>query len=265
MTSIDLNCDLGESFGAWRMGDDAAVMPWITSANIACGFHAGDFSTMHKTVHLAMRHGVAIGAHVSLPDLQGFGRREMRLAPAEAHALTLYQIGALAAFARAAGTRLAHVKPHGALYNQAAKDAALAEAIARAVHDFDPTLILVGLAGSALPRAGAALGLAVAHEAFADRRYAADGSLLPRGEPGAVIDDAETAVAQAVQIATMGKVDVAGGGTVALAANTICVHGDRPEAATFARRLRQALTAAGVRVAAPARADAGRDCREAVE
>src|SRR5689334_23807693 len=164
--AIDLNCDMGESFGAWRMGQDAEVMPWITSANIACGFHAGDFSTMQQTVALAKQHGVAIGAHVSLPDLQGFGRREMKISPNEAHALTLYQVGALAAFARAAGTRVAHVKPHGALYNMAAKDRPLADAIARAVRDFDADLILLGLANSELPRAGQALGLRVAHEAF---------------------------------------------------------------------------------------------------
>jgi UPF0271 protein len=163
MTRIDLNCDIGESFGAWSMGNDAGVMPWITSANIACGFHAGDFSTMQQTVLLAKQHGVAIGAHVSLPDLQGFGRREMKIPPNDAYALTLYQIGALSAFARAAGTRVAHVKPHGALYNMAAKDVALADAIARAARDFDAEIVLVGLAGSELPKAGAALGLVVAH------------------------------------------------------------------------------------------------------
>jgi UPF0271 protein len=254
MNRIDLNCDMGESFGVWTLGDDAGVMPWITSANIACGFHAGDFSTMRQTVLLAKAHGVAIGAHVSLPDLQGFGRRAMKVSPDEAHALTLYQIGALAAFARAAGLRVAHVKPHGALYNMAAKDAALAGAIARAVRDFDAQLILVGLANSELPRAGAALGLAVAHEAFADRRYEADGSLTPRGTQGAVIDDVDAAVAQAVTIATQGKVDIRSGGTLALRADTICVHGDRPDAALFARRLHEALESAGVAIANSMRA-----------
>jgi UPF0271 protein len=248
--AIDLNCDMGESYGAWNMGQDALVMPWITSANIACGFHAGDFSTMRQTVLLAKAHNVAIGAHVSLPDIQGFGRRELRVTADEAHALTLYQIGALAAFARAAGTRVGHVKPHGALYNMAAKDTALAGAIARAVHDFDPELILVGLAGSALPQAGASAGLRVAHEAFADRRYAAHGSLIPRHEEGAVIGDIETAVAQAVKIATKGKVDIATGGTLQLRADTICVHGDRADAAQFAQRLRMALEAAGLDVRA---------------
>ena len=241
-SAIDLNCDMGESFGAWRMGQDAEVMPWITSANIACGFHAGDFSTMEQTVLLAKAHGVAIGAHVSLPDLQGFGRRELRVTPDEAYAMTLYQIGALVAFAKAADTRVAHVKPHGALYNMAAKDAALADAIARAVRDFDKDLILVGLAGSKLPAAGAALGLRVAHEAFADRRYEADGSLTPRREAGAVIHDLDAAVAQAVQIATKGEVETRDGKIIDVRADTICVHGDRNDAAMFARRLREALT-----------------------
>ena len=249
MTSIDLNCDMGESFGAWRMDQDAAVMPWITSANIACGFHAGDFATMRDTVALALRHGVAIGAHVSLPDLQGFGRREMQLTPAEAHALTLYQLGALEAFVRAAGTRLGHVKPHGALYNMAARDAALATAIAQAVRAFDADLVLVGLAGSALPAAGVACGLVVAHEAFADRRYETDGSLTPRREADAVIHEVDGAVAQAVRIAVERTVATRGGGARALDADTICVHGDRADAATFAQRLRQALEAAGVVVA----------------
>ncbi|HET7777552.1 MAG TPA: 5-oxoprolinase subunit PxpA [Rudaea sp.] len=243
--AIDLNCDMGESFGAWRMGQDAEVMPWITSANIACGFHAGDFSTMHQTVLLAKKHGVAIGAHVSLPDLQGFGRRELRVTPDEAYAITLYQIGALAAFASAAGTRVAHVKPHGALYNMAAKDAALATAIARATRDFAADLILVGLAGSELPRAGAAIGLRVAHEAFADRRYEADGSLTPRREPGAVIHDIETSVAQAMRIATKGNVETRDGTIIGVRADTICVHGDRDDASVFARRLREGLADAG--------------------
>jgi UPF0271 protein len=240
---------MGESFGAWRMGQDAEVMPWITSANIACGFHAGDFSTMQQTVLLAKQHGAAIGAHVSLPDLQGFGRRELRVTPDEAYAMTLYQIGALAAFTRAASTRVAHVKPHGALYNMAAKDSALADAIARAVRDFDKELILVGLAGSKLPAAGVAIGLQVAHEAFADRRYEADGALTPRREVGAVIHDIGAAVAQAIQIATQAKVETRGGKVIDALADTICVHGDRADAALFARSLREALEASGIFVA----------------
>ncbi len=244
--NIDLNCDMGESFGAWVMGDDAGVMPWVSSANVACGFHAGDFMTMQRTVALAAEHGVAIGAHVALPDLQGFGRREMMLSPDECHGATLYQIGALAAIVRAQGQRLHHVKPHGALYNMAAKDAKLAEAIAHAVRDFDPQLILIGLAGSALPHAGAQLGLTVAHEAFADRRYREDGSLAPRREADAVIHDVDVAVAQAVQIATRGNATTREGDAVAIRADTMCVHGDRADAALFAQRLHAALQRAGV-------------------
>ena len=247
---IDLNSDIGESFGAWTMGDDAGVLAHVTSANIACGFHAGDPDTMRRTVALAAQHGVAIGAHVSLPDLQGFGRREMRVGADETYAMTLYQIGALAAFARAAGIRLHHVKPHGALYNMAARDAALAEAIAHAVRDFDPQLILVGLAGSESTRAGERAGLKVAHEAFADRRYQADGSLTPRREAGAVIDDVDAAVAQALAITTRGEVVARDGRTIRLRADTICVHGDRPNAALFARKLREALETANVSVRA---------------
>lgn len=248
---IDLNSDIGESFGAWSMGDDAGVLAQVSSANIACGFHAGDPDTMRRTVELAVRAGVAIGAHVSLPDLQGFGRREMKVSADEAYALTLYQIGALAAFACAAGVRLRHVKPHGALYNMAARDATLADAIAQATRDFDRALTLVGLAGSELPRAGERAGLAVAHEAFADRRYQADGSLTPRREPDAVIEDVDAAVAQMLAIATRGEVVTRDGSVSKLHADTICVHGDRAGAGAFAARLRAALSAAGLVVAAP--------------
>lgn len=251
MKCIDLNSDLGESFGAWRMGDDAALLALISSANVACGFHAGDPAIMRQTVTLALAHGVAIGAHVSLPDLQGFGRREMRVSADEVHAMTLYQIGALHAFACAAGTRLAHVKPHGALYNMAARDRALADAIAHAAHAFDPQLRLFGLAGSALIDAGKALGLPVAAEAFADRRYLADGSLQPRREPGAVLDDPELATAQAIGIARDGMVQAVNGEPVTLRADTLCLHGDGAHAVPLARQLRRALEAAGLRIAAP--------------
>lgn len=248
MKSIDLNADLGESFGAWRMGDDAGVMPWITSANIACGFHAGDALTMRRTVALCIEHGVAIGAHPSLPDLQGFGRREMRVSPDEVYAQTLYQIGALHAIARASGGHLHHVKPHGALYNMAARDAGLADAIAAAVRDFDPMLILVGLAGSALVEAGRCAGIPVLREGFCDRRYRNDGSLAPRTEAGAVIDDPDAAVAQALSIATSGEAVATDGSKVQVAADTLCVHGDRPGAAGFAKALRRALEQAGLKV-----------------
>ncbi|MBN8482296.1 MAG: LamB/YcsF family protein [Xanthomonadales bacterium] len=247
---IDLNSDIGEAFGAWAMGADESVLDHVTSANVACGFHAGDPLVMQRTVAAAARRGVAIGAHPSLPDLQGFGRREMRITPAEAQALVVYQIGALAAFARAAGTRLTHVKPHGALYNMAARDAVLADAIARAVADLDASLVLVGLAGSELPAAGARLGLRVAHEAFADRRYEADGRLTPRSEPGAVNDDIDAAIAQAIAIATRREATTRAGETVRIVADTLCVHGDRPDAGEFAGRLRAALVVAGVEVRA---------------
>lgn len=249
--AIDLNSDLGESFGAWSMGDDAALLAVVSSANIACGFHGGDPDIMRRTVALSLQHGVAIGAHVSLPDLQGFGRREMAVSPDEAYALTLYQVGALHAFVQAQGARLRHVKPHGALYNMAARDAALAGAIARAVRDFSSELRLVGLAGSALLQAGRDAGLPVAAEAFADRRYRADGSLQPRRESNAVIADPAEAVAQAIAIARHGTVRAVDGSTVELHADTLCLHGDTAHAVQSARQLRQALEADGLRIAAP--------------
>ena len=251
MKRIDLNGDLGESFGAWHMGDDGALLAQLSSANIACGFHAGDPQIMQRTVAMACAHRVAIGAHVGLPDLQGFGRREMAVTPDEAYALTLYQIGALHAFTCAAGTRLAHVKAHGALYNMAARDPALALAIARAVRDFDPELRLFGLAGSAWISAGREVGLTVVAEAFADRRYRADGSLQPRSEAGAVIEDLAQATAQALGIVCDGSVATAKGEQRALHADTLCLHGDGAHAVALAHALRNALEAAGLRIAAP--------------
>jgi UPF0271 protein len=251
---IDLNCDMGESYGTWQMGQDAQVLRHVTSANIACGMHAGDPLTMQRTVAAAVAQGVAIGAHPSLPDLQGFGRRVMAITANEAYALTLYQIGALSAFAQAAGSRLHHVKPHGALYNMAARDATLAQAIAQAVHDADAALILVGLAGSALPAAGVARGLKVAHEVFADRHYEADGSLTSRSEKDAVIHDIDVAITQALTLVNQGNVTTHDGKILSLQADTICLHGDRTDAAMFAERLRAALDQAGVEVRAQGRA-----------
>jgi UPF0271 protein len=251
MKRIDLNGDLGESFGAWRMGDDDALLALLSSANIACGFHAGDPDIMRRTVQRAKALGVAIGAHVSLPDLQGFGRREMSVSATEVHALTLYQIGALHAFTRAADVPLAHVKPHGALYNMAARDRVLAEAIVDAMHDFDPAMHLYGLAGSALIEAGRARGLSVVAEAFVDRRYCIDGSLQPRREPGAVIDDIEQALTQATAIALHGEVSSSDGATLTMHAGTLCLHGDGAHALELARRLRVVLEGAGLRIAAP--------------
>jgi UPF0271 protein len=249
--AIDLNCDMGESFGAWSMGADAAVMPLISSASIACGFHAGDPAVMQSSVRLALDHAVAIGAHVSLPDLQGFGRREMALSAQEAYQLTLYQLGALDAFVRTQSARMAHCKPHGALYNMAARDRALADAIAQAVRDFDPGLVLFGLSGSALPAAGEALGLAVAHEVFADRSYESDGSLTARRIPGAVLAQQTAVATQATQLALHGTLSARDGVRLQLRADSICVHGDRDAAAEFAHAIRAALDGAGMTVRAP--------------
>lgn len=251
--TIDLNCDLGESFGAYRMGDDAGVLPYVSSANVACGAHAGDPSVMRRTVAAALEHGVAIGAHPGLPDLAGFGRRDIRISPQEAYDLVIYQVGALAAFATAAGTALNHVKPHGALYNMACADPALAEPIARAVRDVDARLILFGLPGSELQRAAEGAGLRFAREAFADRAYTSHGSLVPRGTPGAVVEDPDEAVRRALLIATERRVGTAHGGELRLEADTVCVHGDRADAASFARALREGLERGGVTVAAPNR------------
>lgn len=247
---IDLNCDMGEGYGAWAMGHDEALLDLVTSANIACGFHAGDPATMARTVRWAVAKGVALGAHPSLPDLQGFGRRAMAVTPAEVRDLVLYQVGALDAFARAAGGRLRHVKAHGALYNMAARDRALADAIAAAVRDFDPGLVLVGLSGSEQVKAGQALGLACASEVFADRGYEPDGSLTPRGRPDAMIEDEDLAVVRVLRMVREGRVASRTGADVAIQADTVCIHGDQPKALEFAGRLRQALAAAGVAVRA---------------
>jgi len=242
---IDLNCDMGESFGRYALGADEQVMPWITSASIACGLHAGDPEVMARTVRLASAHRVAVGAHPGYPDLQGFGRRVVDLTAEEAEAFILYQVGALAGFCRAAGVDMMHVKPHGALYNQAAKDPALAAAVARGVAAFSHDLILVGLAGSALVQAGREAGLAVACEGFPDRAYQPDGSLRPRREPGAVLTSVEQVCAQALSLAREG----AGSGRERAHIDTLCIHGDGPHAAEFARAVRAALEVAGVQVA----------------
>ncbi|MCC6611751.1 MAG: LamB/YcsF family protein [Burkholderiales bacterium] len=248
MQRIDFNCDMGESYGAWRMGDDAALLDHVTSANIACGFHAGDPATIHRTVRAAVARGVAIGAHPSLPDLQGFGRRAMAIGPAEAYDIVVYQIGALDAFARACGGRLSHVKAHGALYNTAAKDRALADAIAGAVRDVDRSLVLYGLSGSELVRAGEAAGLTVAAEVFGDRTYQDDGSLTPRGRPDAMIEEVEASIAQVKRVVLEGKVRSVSGKDVPVRADTLCIHGDQPGALAFAKRIRAALAQAGVEV-----------------
>lgn len=245
---IDLNCDMGESFGRWELGADAAVLPHISSANIACGAHAGDPAVMRKTLALAAGHGVACGAHPGLADLPGFGRREIPVSPSEAGDLVLYQLGALAAIARSQGIRLSHVKPHGALYTMAARDRTLADAIAAAVASFDRSLVLFGLAGSGMLDAGKAAGLTVAAEGFADRSYEPDGSLTPRAVPGSVIHDLDAVVARAVLMAGNGRVRARNGSEIALQVDTICVHGDTPGAAGLAQAVRAGLERAGVAV-----------------
>lgn len=242
---VDLNADLGE--GA---PDDADLLTLVTSANIACGGHAGDARLMQATVRAALAHGVAIGAHPSYVDREHFGRREMQLDPDQVRAEVLCQVGALDALARAAGGRLHHVKPHGALYNQAARDPALADAIAGAVRAIDPGLAVYGLAGGELLRAAERAGLRAVAEVFADRGYRADGSLVPRREPGALIDDTHEAVARTLRMVLEGVVQAVSGETVPLRAQTICLHGDGPHALAFARALHAALRDAGVQLRA---------------
>lgn len=243
MAVIDLNGDLGEG------GPDAALLPLLTSANVACGLHAGSPALMRRTVALARTHGVALGAHPGFADREGFGRRELPVTPEEAYALTLYQLGALSGFAAVEGWPIAHVKPHGALYNMAARDPAIAGAIARAVHDFDPALVLFGLAGSALVSAGRARGLRVAEEFFADRAYQPDGALVPRGRIEAVLHDPQVVTRRVIQAVLESTVTAIDGTVLAVRADTVCLHGDTPEAVPFAVDLRRALEAAGIRLA----------------
>lgn len=251
MAPMDLNADLGESFGTWRLGDDERLVAHITSGNLACGFHAGDFRVMEATVALCRRAGVAVGAQPGYPDLLGFGRRPLYFEPDEVESMVRYQIGALEGFCRANGVEMQHVKPHGALYNQAAADPSLAEAIARAVARFSGDLALYGLASSA-PMAAAAAGsrLRFVPEAFADRRYLSSGALQPRSEPGSVITDAASAAAQAVMVATESAVTAADGTRVTIKAESICCHGDTPGAVEIAAAVRRGLEHAGVSVAA---------------
>ncbi len=241
---MDLNCDMGESFGRYTIGEDEAVMPYITSANIACGLHAGDPSVMRATVRLAKKHGVGIGAHPGWPDLHGFGRREMSMTPDEAEGYILYQIGALAAFARQEGVELRHVKAHGALYNQAVKDRALADVVAWAIKAFDKNLILVALAGSAMIKAALAIGLPFAREAFPDRRYNPDGTLMSRRQTGALLSSPQEIAAQAVDFARNG-IEIGG---QRLHIDTLCIHGDSPHPMANAKMVREALDKAGVEV-----------------
>ena len=246
---MDLNSDLGESFGAWRLGEDESLLEVVTSANVACGFHAGDPATMRRTVAAAAARGVVIGAQVSYPDLVGFGRRELGATPEQIHDDVLYQLGALDGICRAAGTRVRFLRPHGALYHRCTRDVAAAEAAVAAARSFDAALGVVAPPGSALLAAAAAAGLATVREGFADRRYLADGTLAPRGTDGAVLTDPAEVAAQAVAIATGEPVRAAAGAPVEVTADTICLHGDTPGAAALARAVRAALEAHGVPIA----------------
>ena len=245
---IDLNCDLGESFGAYQLGLDDQVLPYISSANVACGFHASDPVVMDKTVALAKDAGVAVGAHPGYPDLQGFGRRNMTIPPREVKAMVMYQIGALQAFCTAHGLKLQHVKPHGALYNMAGKDEALAMAVCEAIQAVDDSLILLGLSGSKMLEAADKIGLRSAREVFADRAYEEDGSLVARTKPGAMITDEDEAVARVIRMIREGRVTAVTGKDIPIRADSVCVHGDSPKALAFVQKIRAALTAEQIQI-----------------
>jgi len=251
MQTIDLNCDMGEAFGNYSMPNDETLMNYITSVNIACGYHAGDPAVMQQTVAMAIRKNVAIGAHPGLPDLQGFGRREMKISANEAYQITLYQIGALHAFVKAAGGKLNHVKAHGALYNMAAKDAALAKAIVQAVHDFDPSLILYALAGSQMVEAAHKISIKTASEVFADRTYQDDGSLTPRTQNNAMITNEADSIKQVLLMVKQKQVISTSGKTINLNADTLCLHGDGDHAVDFARTISERLKKEGISIKAP--------------
>jgi len=238
---MDINSDMGEGFGAWDMGNDALLLDYITSTNIACGWHAGDPARMKKLVEMASKRGVRIGAHPGLPDLEGFGRREMAISEQDAYNYVLYQAGALKAFVDAIGNKLHHVKPHGALYNQAAKDIKLARGIAQAVKDLGSEVILFGLAGSCLIDAAKELNVPVWQEVFADRRYTKEGFLVPRTQAGAVIEDEAEALNQVISMSKNGKVIGIDGSEIKIQADTLCIHGDNPHAVEFAKRIKGAL------------------------
>jgi UPF0271 protein len=246
--TVDLNADLGEGYGVWRLGDDRALLGVVTSANVACGFHAGDPSSILQTLGWAAQAGVVVGAHVSYPDLVGFGRRAMEVSPSELRGDVAYQLGALEGLSRLAGVQVRYVKAHGALYNRVATDLEGAEAVVSAVNDCDPSLVLLCAAGSAIATAGESAGLRVVGEAFADRAYLPDGTLAPRSDPGGVILDESEVVARAVRLASDRVVVALDGTVLPVRAESICVHGDTPGAAGLARAVRQGLARAGIEV-----------------
>ena len=243
---VDLNCDLGEAFGNYSFGGDKDILPLITSANIACGFHAGDANVMNETIQLAKKHNIGIGAHPGLPDLQGFGRRKLDMSPEEIYNIVVYQLGALNGFCQIHDVKMNHVKPHGALYQMGAKDKTIASAIAQAVYDFDKTLVFVGLANTLLISEAEKIGLKTASEVFADRRYEDDGQLVSRKEPDAVISDSEEALNQVIKMVTENKVVSKNNKEITLQADTICVHGDGAHALEFVTKIREKLTKEGI-------------------
>lgn len=245
---IDLNCDLGESFGTYSLGMDEEVLKYITSANIACGWHAGDSLVMEKTVALAKKNNVAVGAHPGYPDLVGFGRRNLNVSPKELKTYVKYQVGALFAFAKSEGVKMQHVKPHGAMYNMAAKDYKLALAIAEGIKEVDENLILMGLANSELIKAGKDVGIKVANEVFADRAYNDDGTLVARTLPGAVIHDKDLAIKRVIKMVKDGKIESINGKIIEIVPQSICIHGDNPEALEFSRNIKEALIKEGIEV-----------------
>lgn len=242
---LNLNADLGESFGAWKMGDDAAMLGIVNSASVACGFHAGDPLVMRRTLHAAKKAGVSVGAHPSFPDLQGFGRRPMQMASDELQAMVLYQLAALAGMARIEGLEMSHVKPHGALNNMAAEDALIAGRVAQAIKTFNPRMILIAPAGSKLAEAGEHEGLRVAGEVFADRAYTEQGNLVPRNQPGAVLTETRDCVRHVLRMLDAGGIVSVSGKKLALRFHTICVHGDNAHAVEVARAVRKALEDSG--------------------
>lgn len=249
MSKVDLNCDLGESFGAYKIGLDSEVLPFISSANVACGYHASDPVVMSKTVKMCKDMGVEVGAHPGFPDLMGFGRRNMSVSPAEAKAYVMYQVGALDAFCKANGITIQHIKPHGALYNMAGKDYALARAICEGIKEIAPEYILLGLSGSNLIKAAEDTGLRAAKEVFADRGYMDDGALVPRTMEGAMITDEDIMIKRVITMVKDGVVKTVSGKVIPIKADSVCVHGDGEKAVAFVKRIRSELTNAGIEIA----------------
>ena len=248
MYCVDLNCDLGESFGAYKIGKDEEIIPLISSANVACGAHAGDPDVMAKTAELCKNNGISMGAHPGFFDLMGFGRRNLAVSPSEAKNLIIYQVGALDAFAKSMGIKLCHVKPHGALYNMAAKDKALAKAIAEGIYAYDKSLVLLGLSGSEMLNAAKEIGLPYAAEVFADRAYEDDGSLVARSKPGAMIKDEDEAVSRVIRMIKEHKVTSISGKDIDIEPASVCVHGDSEKALLFVKKIRSALAGEGIEI-----------------